>query len=212
MKFRAVDRTALALPLLLACSAAERHPEPPGSSCGDGSVSSSATTGAYSPAAIAESACGAVITEEPLDEPLHVEACTPITYATNPPSSGRHYSDWADFTIFEEPVARGYWVHSLEHGAVVIAYSCADCEEEIAAARSLLDELPEDPLCGLRGAEKPNRAILTPDPLLDVPWAAAAWGYTLRSECFEPHVFRDFALARLGLGPENFCAAGAVTP
>ena len=139
---------------------------------------------------------------------LHVPDCSAISYATNPPSSGQHYSSWAPFRVFDEPIGRGFWVHSIEHGAVVILYSCRDCDEEIQAAKVMIEALPEDPVCvGMR------RIILVPDPLLDVPWAAAAWGYTLRSECFEPEVFRDFALRFAGHGPEKeVCTEGSARP
>jgi hypothetical protein len=110
---------------------------------------------------------------------------------------------WTDFTHYEQPVARGNWVHSLEHGAIVVVYNCTDCDEEIAAAAEWVDTLPEDPTCAQYG--RIRRVVLTPDPLLDVRWAAASWGYTLRSDCFEPDVFTDFTVAHVRRGPEDLC-------
>lgn len=135
----------------------------------------------------------------------HVESCSPVSYGTNPPSSGAHYEHWGAFRVYEAPLPRGFWVHSMEHGAVVIAYSCEDCADEVARARAFIDTLPIDPLC--KSGPK-RRIILTPDPLLDTRWAAAAWGYTLKADCFEAESFRAFVDAHYGRGPEQLCADG----
>ena len=76
--------------------------------------------------------------------------------------------------------------------------------------QELIDELPEDPLCGASGGPS-RRIILTPDPLLETAWAAAAWGHTLTADCFAPEIFRAFVDAHYGAGPEQICADGAFT-
>ena len=97
-------------------------------------------------------------------------------------------------------------MHSMEHGAVVLAYSCTDCAAEVESAKAMIDALPVDPACSGNGTLR--RVILTPDPLLETRWAAAAWGYTLNADCFESEVFRAFAEAHYAGGPEDFCASG----
>lgn len=176
------------------------------SGCGTDAPSLAGTTGEFPGETPADTACGALVTREPVPAgpALHVPACSALTFASNPPSSGNHYGRWAEFRESATPVPRGYWVHSLEHRAVVIAYNCSDCEAEVEAARAWIETLPEDPVCAPYAVAR--RVILTPDPLLDVPWAAAAWGYTLRSQCFEPGVFSEFFLAHSAEGPENICA------
>jgi hypothetical protein len=155
---------------------------------------------------IADSACDAVEREYATTlAPTHVEDCSELAHVTNPPCVGPHYQRWAAFKVYDEAIPRGFWVHSLEHGAVVIAYSCDDCEDEVEAAKALMDELPVDPLCS--GAVE-RRVVLTPDPRLDTRWAASAWGFTLTSDCFESEVFRAFATAHYAVGPEDFCTAG----
>jgi hypothetical protein len=159
--------------------------------------------------AIAESACGAVEREyepETAPAPSHLDPCAEVAYPTNPPCLGPHYDGmWAAFKTYDEAIPRGFWVHSLEHGAVVIAYSCTDCEAEVEAAKTLIEELPVDPLCS---SPVERRVILTPDPKLDTRWAASAWGFTLTSECFEAEVFRAFAISHNAAGPEDFCDNG----
>lgn len=50
--------------------------------------------------------------------------------------------------------------------------------------------------------------LMTLDPLLDVPWAAAAWTFTLRSRCFEAEISKTFVIQHMGKGPGNVCADG----
>jgi hypothetical protein len=173
--------------------------------CGADSFSVAGTTGEFPGEEAASSQCGALITREPVAATaIHVPACSTLSFSSNPPSSGDHYGTWADFQEFSAPVPRGYWVHSLEHRAVVVVYNCADCADEVEAARAWIETLPEDPVCV--PYNRARRVILTPDPLLDVRWGAAAWGFTLRSDCFEPEVFTDFVSAHGAGGPENICS------
>jgi len=157
---------------------------------------------------IPDSSCNAVEREFDLTSapgPTHVTTCSEIDYVTNPPCLGPHYGTWAAFQNYDAAIPRGFWVHSLEHGAVVITYSCEDCEDEVAAAKAMIAALPVDPLCS---APVERRVILTPDRKLDTRWAASAWGFTLTSECFEADVFSAFAISHNAAGPEDFCANG----
>jgi hypothetical protein len=154
------------------------------------------------------SSCNAVERQYPQEYGAHTPApCVEIDYSTNPPCTGTHYGTWAAYRVYDEPVPRGFWVHSLEHGAVAFLYSCTDCDDEVARAIGVLDDAGDDALCTSRGS--PVRlTLLTPDPRLDTPWAAASWGYTLTADCFEPEVFRAFLDAHRGLGPEIACSDG----
>lgn len=143
--------------------------------------------------------CNAVTTEYVLEAGTHVTSCTAIDYASNPPSSGAHYPTWADFGEYDFPLPRGFWMHNLEHGAVVVTYRCpAGCTKDLSAARAWLAGLMPDSGCdpGSRA-----RVLLLPDPELDVAWAAAAWGHTLRADCFDPALFSAFYLAHAGQPP-----------
>jgi hypothetical protein len=152
--------------------------------------------------------CAPVVEQHPWEGATHVPVCSAVTYVSNPPSSGNHYPIWAAFQTFTTPVPRGFYVHDLEHGAIVITYNCpGGCAAEVAAAQAFIDALPVDPLCG--GAAPPNRrVVMTPDPMLDVRWAASAWLWTLTAPCFDPVAFGQFVSAHYGNGPEVECANG----
>lgn len=139
----------------------------------------------------------------------HVEVCSVIDWPFNPPSSGPHYPIWAAFQRYDEAVPRGFWLHSVEHSGVVLAYNCALFDGDCAELRSSLDDFAAargaDPLCE---APVVNRVIVTPDPHLDVAFAAIAWGHSLEASCFDDAAVTRFTDAHYGKNYENFCSGG----
>jgi hypothetical protein len=159
---------------------------------------------------VGDAACGAVVGLFPNQPANHVDAGEPVTYLTNPPSGGPHYPVWANFVEYDHPVADGYLVHSLEHGAVVLSY---DCDESACVAppgvldglRAVRNAVPSDPLCD------PSirvRIILAPRPANDVPVAAAAWGATYKADCVDGPSLLQFISDHYAKTAENFCAPG----
>ncbi len=150
--------------------------------------------------------CGTIELGFPLVAGAHVPVCSPVTYNSNPPTSGPHYPNWAKFQRFAAPVGRPFWVHDLEHGAIVISYNCPDgCAQDLDALQAMLAVRPADANCT---AAVRNRFVITPDPLLDVKFAASAWGFALRSDCFDLAALSDFIDAHYAQGPEDVCADG----
>jgi hypothetical protein len=148
--------------------------------------------------------CQATIASHPVEGVQHVPICSPLSYQTNPPSSGNHYPMWAAYQTYDRPFPRGFWVHSLEHGAVVITYNCpGGCADEVADVQAFIDGLPAD--CG----DTARRVIMTPDPDLDVRFAASAWRYTLRANCFDRDAFSTFFTEHYDRAPESICGGGA---
>lgn len=181
-----------------------------------------------------DAACEVVIDSPEVLTSPHVDVGTPIDYPTNPPASGPHYPIWAAFQEFLTPVPRPFWVHSLEHGAVVILYNCAalagdggagddgsdatdssdasdaggaTCSTWVDGLRAMIAALPEDPLCD-KDAGVSRRIVLTPDPLIHGPIAAAAWGWTYNAACFDRPSLEQFVKDHYAKAPENFCANG----
>ncbi len=97
----------------------------------------------------------------------HVVDGAPITWFTDPPASGNHNPE--PETVMGEhisPVERAHWVHSLEHGAIVMLYNCTNCDSQLAVLRQAIAQRP-----GLH-------VMLTPDPLLkSSTFSAVAWTY-----------------------------------
>jgi hypothetical protein len=139
----------------------------------------------------------------------HATECGLVSYGTKPPSSGNHYPIWAAYQQYTVALPEGYWVHNLEHGAVVMSYNCPDgCPDDVEAAGKMMSAFPDDPLCAELGGPVRHRLILTPDPALDVRFAASSWGWTLRANCFDADAFNAFATQHYGQGPEAICSDG----
>jgi hypothetical protein len=155
-----------------------------------------------------ESACTVTITTGiPVAKAQHVPVCTRVEYATNPPSGGDHWPYWADFRAYDTPVPREMYVHDQEHGAVVLAYRCdGPCPDVVSALEKVFDGVAPDPLCA--GGASSARKILTPDPELAAPIAAAAWGATYVATCIDPESLASFVADHYGHGPEQICGAG----
>jgi len=54
----------------------------------------------------------------------HVTDIYGVKYSSNPPSSGPHFAVWAKPGIYDRLISDGYFIHSMEHGYVVIWYDC----------------------------------------------------------------------------------------
>jgi hypothetical protein len=148
---------------------------------------------------LAGGSCEIEVALPPIEGKGHVPVCTPVTYGTRPPSSGSHYGSWPVFRVYDQPVPWGFLVHGLEHGAVVIAYNCPDgCAEDVEKLKALYAAVPPRPRC-----PRPP-VIVTPDPTLDVPFAASAWGATLRARCLDADRITAFIQSRADRGPEFF--------
>jgi hypothetical protein len=154
--------------------------------------------------------CNAVVQQRAIEGYTHVSVCSYVEYGTKPPSSGNHYPVWAAFETYSAPIPEGFWVHDLEHGGVVFTYDCPDegCASDIAAAQTFIDGMTADPLCDPSAGNPRVRMTMTPDPNLDVRFAASAWGWTLRADCFDPVAFGAFVTAHYGNGREAICSQG----
>jgi hypothetical protein len=155
----------------------------------------------------ASAACNSEVVGFPLAQAAHITLCSDVTYDTNPPTSGAHYPTWAAYKTYTTPVRQPFLVHNLEHGAVIIHYNCGDtpCDEELAALADFLAARPADTICS---PPVTHRIIVTPDPDLDVRFAAASWGYALRSNCFDLAALDAFLTEHYADAPENLCGDG----
>lgn len=127
----------------------------------------------------------------------HVSEGTPIVYSSRPPIGGEHYPTWYPaFGLTDEPIAPGYWVHNLEHGAVVLLYRCPDgcTPDRLEALRAVYDGLP-------RGDAAPRLLITRADDI-DTPYAVAAWGHKLLLASLDARAIGTFYERFVNRGPE----------
>lgn len=150
-------------------------------------------------------------TNIPIAGAKHEAVCTPLTYGTNPPTSGNHWGSWASFKKYASEVPREMLVHNLEHGAIVMTYDCdgACATEVVAAFDAASAAIGGDTLCTLQTqGTVQNRVIIAPDAALDAPIALAAWGASYVATCIDAPSLEAFAKDHYAKGPENICADG----
>lgn len=104
---------------------------------------------------------GAVATD--IDEADHQEGN--LDYPSSPPTAGTHNPVWANCRFYEEPVPDENAVHSLEHGAVWVAYAEDLAAEEVGALEQL--------------AGGSDHLLVAPYPGLDSPIVLTAWNRQL---------------------------------
>ncbi|MEZ4391125.1 MAG: DUF3105 domain-containing protein [Polyangiales bacterium] len=158
--------------------------------------------------------CNARERQVPTQASPHVdEDAGAIAWLTNPPSSGPHFNTWTRFGTFPN-LARGNWVHNLEHGGVVFLYRCAGDAGACDAARDELvaasQTIPGDPACMPDAGDPRLRLVITNDALIETPFAGAAWGWLYAADCVEPSSVRSFFTRHVGQAPEDFCADGFI--
>ncbi len=123
-------------------------------------------------------------------------------YVNNPPASGPHYPVWASYGVHEDPLERGFWVHNLEHGAIVLLIGDSATAEAEAELRRAFEQIPVDDECGH------NRTIVAFDPLMEAPVAAVAADTLLlpgADGVLDADLVVDFAVACMNHAPENVC-------
>jgi hypothetical protein len=197
--------TCLAAAALAACSSSGSSS---GSGPGPGPSDAARLDGAFYP----DASCFVEIDQPPLMSSFaHVPIGTTVDWNSNPPSSGPHYPIWAAFQAYTSPVPRGYYVHDLEHGAIVFLYNCGSggCPEVVSTLQAASDSLPDDPLCAQTGGPGVRvRTVITPDPLIPTRVAAAAWGWIYLADCADLPTLEQFAKAHYGQGREDLCNPG----
>jgi hypothetical protein len=116
----------------------------------------------------------------------HVEG--DVAYQSIPPVGGEHAPIWQNCGFYDAPVAEETAVHSLEHGAVWIAYR---------------PDLPPEDVRHLRAmAEDQAYVLVSPVNDLPSPLVAAAWGKRLVLESVASTDLEQFVRA-FRLGPQT---------
>jgi hypothetical protein len=154
--------------------------------------------------------CTVVMTTSvPITSRNHRPTCTDIEYPMNPPCGGDHWAEWAEFGKYTTPIPRPAYVHNQEHGAVVLLYRCPeDCPEIVHMLEEVFDEVATDVICATQMPPPNARMLLSPDPEISEPIAAAAWGATYTATCIDKASLSAFVASAYGKGPEATCAQG----
>jgi Protein of unknown function (DUF3105) len=154
---------------------------------------------------------------------LHVNPGTTVTYANCPPASGKHYNvaglgpiDGGLYGPNDATVPEG-WVHNLEHGAIVLLYSCPNgagpgCTDAAQAQMgSMLAQWPNSPICNIPPGKL--TPVITRFDDMKWPYAAVVWDVVLPLQTLDQAAIFDF-YAKRGeqYNQEKQCAAPTAVP
>ncbi|MDN5858061.1 MAG: DUF3105 domain-containing protein [Pseudonocardia sp.] len=116
----------------------------------------------------------------------HVGPGEQVAYTESPPFGGTHDQVWAacNGVVYPTPVRSENMVHSLEHGAVWIAY---DPDRVTGAALEALTARVDVPY-----------TVMSPYPDLDQPISLQSWGHQLKlSDANDPRIDQFITALRL---------------
>lgn len=111
-------------------------------------------------------------------------------YNTNPPTSGNHYAQPANWGIYAEALPDEQLVHNLEHGGIWISYRDPGNVELVEQLKNIADDYS-------------LKVIMTARPQNDSAIAVAAWGRLLKLDTFDRGQILDFLKAYINKGPEQ---------
>ncbi|HEV7973924.1 DUF3105 domain-containing protein [Amycolatopsis sp.] len=106
---------------------------------------------------------------ESYDPGLHLQTPQRVAYDYSPPFGGRHDAVWAacNGVVYSKAVRTEHMVHSMEHGALWVAYN----PDQVSGAQ--LDSLKA------RVEGRPY-TMMSPYPGLDQPISLQTWGHQLK--------------------------------
>ncbi|MDC0359285.1 DUF3105 domain-containing protein [Acidimicrobiales bacterium] len=119
----------------------------------------------------------------------------PVGYETTPPMSGDHFPAWQNCGFYTEPLLDEVAVHSLEHGAVWIAY---DPDLDVAERDAISALVSTDP-----------HLLAAPYPGLANPIVLTAWMRQVAVERISDDAVTDFLDNQLGRRSTTAPEAGA---
>lgn len=85
-----------------------------------------------------------------------------VAYEQTPPMGGKHFGNWLNCGVYNQPVVNEFAVHSLEHGAVWVTYDPSIPQADIDALTK-------------RATNEPYM-LVSPYEGLPTPVVASAWG------------------------------------
>ncbi len=121
-------------------------------------------------------------------EHISVGAAHP-EYNSNPPTSGWHYANEADWGMSENAIPDEQILHNLEHGGIWISYKNID-----DSTKKQLEKI----------SRSGSKIIITPRQGNDTPITLASWGRLQKLEQFDEIAIMNFIKANKNRSPEPF--------
>jgi len=126
----------------------------------------------------------------------HVGVGTDIQYQAHPPASGPHYPAPAPAGVYDKGLSPGFWVHSLEHGYVVVVYKPPVSDAQLLQFREMLKDFPKTKFGNVK-------LVIAPYDLMLHPFAALAWDHRMWLDGFDRAKLLAFYRAYVDHGRED---------
>jgi hypothetical protein len=131
----------------------------------------------------------------------HVQPGDKVTYPVCPPASGKHINQTGYGPI--QPKVYGPddqsqpngWVHNLEHGGLVVLYSCdkGSCDSSaMSTLKAFYDQFPDSPVCGLPAGDV--GPVVARFEQMPTAFAALLWDRVLYLDTLDTSAIDQFFL------------------
>ncbi|MEK7651733.1 MAG: DUF3105 domain-containing protein [Patescibacteria group bacterium] len=125
-----------------------------------------------------------------LQSATHIDVgATHEPYNSNPPTSGPHYAQQANWGVYENPLPDEQLIHNLEHGGIWISYK--DIDEQTKSELEII------------GRQNPGSVVVTPRANNDSKIALASWGRLQKLDSFNQEEILSFIKANINNSPEK---------
>lgn len=126
------------------------------------------------------------------------------SYDSNPPTSGPHAAQFANWGISDVAIPKEEAVHNMEHGGVVVWYNCnAQPVLSTDDCTQLKNQLGSVVSAAAGGGA---HVLMTPYPDMDHHIALTAWGFLATFDTFDQaHVKAFIDAFQCNFDPEHFC-------
>lgn len=126
----------------------------------------------------------------------HVAVGSPIKPTANPPASGPHYPMPAPAGVYLNGLQTGFWVHSLEHGYIVLLYKPPATPEQLAEFDKMVKDFPKSKYGNVK-------LLIVPYPDMPHPYAIESWNWRLEMDSFDRATVLQFYKERVDHGRED---------
>jgi len=129
------------------------------------------------------------VQEYPEEGREHVPAGTDVNHSTNPPTSGGHYDDAADWGVYHEEIPDEAAVHALEHGGIWITYNEID-----ESTKNTLEDIAK---------ENPASVLISPRAANDTKIAIVSWQHMMKLETVDKAFIQKYINTYINKSPEK---------
>jgi len=128
-------------------------------------------------------------------ESPHIKQGTKVTYNSNPPTSGPHFSSARAWGVYNTNIADEGAVHNLEHGGIWITYRPDLDPKAVSELRKI-------------AARYPKAVLMSPRAKDDSPIAIVSWGRLMKLKTVDTPAIDLYIRTYINNSPEKLASLG----